>query len=192
MREDALTCTRRRGDLAGVVLVPAATRPRRDRPILRAAVRSVARAHRFGRGLQAHNAFEAAAAIAFWAFLSLVPLLVLVGFLVGRFARARGVDALVGPLLDVVPGAADGLIRSEVLRLAGADAATLAPLGVAGYLWTASSGLHNLMDVFETAVRVKRRAWWKQRAIALGWVAMGLAATCVLACALVKTDAMVR
>ena len=30
----------------------------------------------------------------------------------------------------------------------------LAPLGVIGFLWTASSGLHNLMDVFETAARV--------------------------------------
>ncbi len=172
--------------------VVARTRPRSEGALRRALVRSLARTLRFGRGLQAHNAFEAAAAIAFWAFLSLVPLLVLAGFLVGRFARARGVDALVGPLLDVVPGAADGLVRSEVQRLAGGDAATLAPLGLAGYFWTASSGLHNLMDVFETAAKVKRRAWWKQRAIALAWVGLGLAATCVLACTLVKLDATVR
>ena len=40
-------------------------------------------------------------------------------------------------------------MRSEIERLAGAHTAPLAPLGVAGYLWTASSGLHNLMDVLE-------------------------------------------
>ena len=59
-----------------------------------------------------------------------------------------------------------------------------------GYFWTASSGLHNLMDVFETAARVvKRRPWWLQRAIALGWVVAGLAAACVLAWSLVRVDA---
>jgi uncharacterized BrkB/YihY/UPF0761 family membrane protein len=50
---------------------------------------------RLAWGLSAHNGLEAAAAIAFWFFLSLVPLLVLLGFLVGQVARARGVDALV-------------------------------------------------------------------------------------------------
>ena len=103
--------------------------------------------------LLAHNAFETAAAVAFWFFLSLVPLLVLGGFLVGQVARARGVDDLVGPLLEIVPGTAEGLIRSELERLAGAHGTSIAPLGVAGFLWTASSGLHNLMDVFEATVQ---------------------------------------
>jgi membrane protein len=138
--------------------------------------------------MNAHDAFEAAAAIAFWFFLSIVPLLVIVGFLVAQVARSRGVDALVGPLLDVVPAAAEGIVRSEIERLAGGSVSSLAPLGVVGYLWTASSGLHNLMDVFESAVRVKRRPWWKQRVIALGWVVLGLASTCLLALVLVQMD----
>jgi membrane protein len=145
-------------------------------------------ARRFVLGLHAHNAFEAAASIAFWFFLSLMPLLVLVGFLIGRVARTRGVDALLGPLLDVVPGTAEALVRSELERLAGGSASSIAPLGVIGFLWTASSGLHNLMDVFEIAVRATRRSWWKQRVIALGWVALGLAAACVLAWLLMTLD----
>jgi membrane protein len=135
-----------------------------------------------------HHAFEAAAAIAFWFFLSLVPLLVLAGFLVGQVVRTRGVDALVGPLLDVIPGTAEGIVRAEVERLAGGNTAPLAPLGAAGYLWTASSGLHNLMDVFETAGQLKRRSWWKQRTLALGWVILGLATMCLLAWLLVQID----
>jgi uncharacterized BrkB/YihY/UPF0761 family membrane protein len=63
---------------------------------------------------------------------------------------------------------------------------------VVGFLWTASSGLHNLMDVFEKAVKVRRRPWWKQRAMALGWVVLGLATACALAWLLVKTDAVVN
>jgi membrane protein len=144
------------------------------------------------RGMYVHNAFEAAAAAAFWFFLSLIPLLVLAGFLVGQVARTRGVDALVGPLLDVVPTTAEAIMRKEVERLAGAGASSLAPLGVAGYLWTASSGLHNLMDVFETAAQVKPRAWWKQRGIALGWVLVGLATMCLLASLLVQIDSALR
>jgi membrane protein len=142
--------------------------------------------------MDAHSAFDAAAAVAFWFFLSLMPLLVVVGFLLGLVARTRGVDALVGPLLDVVPTTAEGLVRDEVERLAGGSASSLAPLGVAGYLWTASSGLHSLMDVFERAAQVRRRPWWQQRAMALGWVIIGLAVTCLLAWLLVEIDSALR
>ena len=153
--------------------------------------RAVPLARRFVRGLMAHDAFGAAAAIAFWLFLSLMPLLVLVGFLVGQVARVRGIDALVGPILEIVPGTAEGLVGKELQRLAGANA-SVAPVGIAGFLWTASSGLHALMDVFETAVKVKRRPWWKQRLIALGWVLLGLAAACALAWLFVRTDAVMN
>lgn len=141
--------------------------------------------------LKAHNAFEAAAAIAFWFFLSLVPLLVLLGFLVGLVARSRGVDTLLNPLLEVIPDTAEDIVRKELERLAGGTA-TLAPVGIVGYFWTASSGLHNLMDVFEIAARVKRRSWWAQRAIAIGWVVAGLVAACVLAWSLVRVDAVIH
>ena len=152
----------------------------------------VQRGRRFVRGLLAHDAFGAAASIAFWVFLSLVPLLVLVGFLVGRVARMHGVDALVGPILEVVPGTAEGLVGKEIERLAGAGSPSMAPVGVVGFLWTASSGLHNLMVVFEKAVKVRRRPWWKQRAIALAWVIVGLASACALAWLLVRTDAVLN
>jgi uncharacterized BrkB/YihY/UPF0761 family membrane protein len=142
---------------------------------------------RFVRGLEAHNAFEAAAAIAFWFFLSLIPLLVLLGFLLAQVARSRGVDALLAPLLEVVPETAEDILRKEVERMAGSTA-SLAPLGVVGFLWTASSGLHNLMDVFESGVRATRRAWWKQRAMAIGWVLGGLATACLLTWLIVKID----
>jgi membrane protein len=145
--------------------------------------------HRFIRGLQAHNAFQAAASIAFWFFLSLMPLLVLIGFLVGHVARTKGVDALLAPLLDVVPATAEDIVRKELERLAGGGASSLAPLGVAGFLWTASSGLHNLMDVFESKGTVEPRAWWQKRLIALAWVVLGLMAITVVTWLLVRIDA---
>jgi membrane protein len=143
---------------------------------------------RFVLGFRAHRGFEAAASIAFWFFLSFVPLLLLLGFLVGQVARSRGVDALLGPLLDVIPPSTEDLLRKELERMAGSTA-SVAPLGVAGYLWTASSGLHNLMDVFEATSNARGRPWWQQRVMALAWVAVGLLAAVMLALALVKIDA---
>jgi membrane protein len=137
--------------------------------------------------MAAHDAFRSAAAVAFWLFLSLVPLLVLVGFLVGQVARRRGVDALTEPLLQVVPATAEDLVRDEVQRLAGSRA-SLAPLGVLGYLWAASSGVHNLLDVFDRAVRGKPRPYWKKRAVSLAWVVLGLAIACLVAWSLVRLD----
>ena len=156
----------------------------RTPPLIR---RAYGAADRFVDELKAHNAFEAAAAIAFWFFLSLLPLLVLLGFLVSLVARSKGVDALLTPLLDVVPDTAEEIIRKELDRMAG-SAVSVAPLGIIGYLWTASSGLHNLMDVFEAAAQVERRPWWKQRVMALGWVLLGLATACLMAWLLVKVD----
>lgn len=152
-------------------------------------MRALRFARRFVDGIRSHGGLEAAASIAFWFFLSLVPLLVLLGFLVGQVARSKGVDALVTPVLDVVPATAEDIVRKEVERMAGSTA-SIAPLVVVGFFWTASSGLHNLMDVFEAAAKVDPRPWWKQRLIALVWVVLGLAAAVLLAVALVDLDGM--
>jgi membrane protein len=142
-------------------------------------------------GLADHDAFRSAAAVAFWFFLSLVPLLVLVGFVVGQVARRRGVDALAEPLLQVVPGTAEKIVRGEIERLSGSGS-SLAPLGVLGYMWSASTGLHNLLDVFDRAVRAKPRSYWEKRLIAIAWVIVGLAVTCSLAWLLVRLHLWLR
>jgi membrane protein len=156
----------------------------------------LAKALRFSRGvfrgLIRHDAFGSAAAVAFWLFLSLAPLFVFLGFLVGQVARRRGVDALLGPILEVIPAASEALVREELGRLAGRGAAPIAPVSVAGFLWTASSGVHNLMDLFEAMVRAPTRAYWKQRCLALGWVVAGLLAACLIAITLVRFDSALR
>src|SRR5437016_3320611 len=105
--------------------------------------------------MSAHNAFEGASAIAFWFFLSVVPLLVFVGWLLGSLARSRGIDFLLEPALELLPGpAAESLLRKELDRMSGGASAPVAPISIIGFLWTSSSGLHNLMDIFEIAVKV--------------------------------------
>jgi len=149
------------------------------------------RVWRFLDVMSGHNAFEGASAIAFWFFLSLVPLLVFIGWLLGTIARSKGVDFLAQPALELVPGpAAEALIRKELERMSsGGGSASIAPISVVGFLWTSSSGLHNLMDIFEIAVKVERRPWWKQRALALAWLVLGLVAISATAWTLVQLDA---
>jgi membrane protein len=132
----------------------------------------------FARGLEAHDAFNVAASIAYRLFLSLVPLLVIVGYFIGSFARSRGVDQVLGPLLDVIPPGAEELVHKELDRLAGGGSGSLAPLAIAGFLWSASSGCHSLMGALETAVHARPRPWWKKRAIAIACVVAGLAVAC--------------
>jgi membrane protein len=140
------------------------------------------------RGMRAHGAIDSARLMAFNFFLSVVPLLVLLGFVMGRFVRVRGVEALVGPLFDAMPAESTDLIRKELERLAGSSHASIAPLSAVTFLWLASSGIHQMMDVFEIASRAPRRAWWKQRVLAFGTVALGLTLVSATAWVIVAGD----
>lgn len=126
--------------------------------------------YRIAQGLHQHHALDAASAMAFHFFLSLIPLLVVMGYVLGLLVRQKGVEAFMDPLLEAAPEMATDLVRRELERLAGATSAPIAPLGVFGFLWIASSGTHGLMNVFEIALGAKRRPWWKKRLIATVWV----------------------
>jgi membrane protein len=147
---------------------------------------------RLGRGMYEHGALDSARLMAFNFFLSVVPLLVLMGFVLGRVVRRRGVEAVVGPLLETIPDASADLVRHELERLAGSSAASIAPLGVVTFLWLTSSGVHQMMDVFEVAAQAPRRPWWKQRVIALVTVALSLGSFSLAAWALVQGDDVVH
>jgi membrane protein len=145
-------------------------------------------AWRLFEGLRIHNAGDAAPAMAFHFFLSLVPLLVLVGFVLGHVARQRGVDALLGPAIETAPDAVEQLVRVELERMAGTRASSVAPLSVLGFLWLAATGTHGLMDAFEVAAGASRRPWWKKRIISLAWVASTLMLLGILGWGMIRID----
>lgn len=128
------------------------------------------------RGLFKHHAFDHAATMAFYFFLGTIPLLVFVGLLVGNIVQRQGAEALATPLYRAMPRVASELFRHELYKIADASAPTVAPLGVLGFLWLTTNGVHNLMDVFELLVGARPRPWWKQRLIAVVWVVAGLLA----------------
>jgi membrane protein len=129
-------------------------------------------------GLHKHHAFDHAATMAFYFFLGTIPLLVLVGLLVGHIVEIEGATALAGPLYRLLPGVTATLIRNELHDIAQAEATSIAPVGVLGFLWLTSNGFHNLMDVFELLIGARPRSWLRQRAVAIAWVIVTLVITC--------------
>src|SRR5271170_2683816 len=106
------------------------------------------RVNQFVDAVAAHHGFDGAASIAFWFFMSLVPLLVFAGWILGAVARSKGADFLLNPVLDLLPGAAaESLVREQIERMSRPGSDPIAPLAILGFLWSSSSGLHNLMDV---------------------------------------------
>jgi membrane protein len=128
------------------------------------------------QGLFIHHAFDHAATMAFYFFLGMIPLLVFVGLLVGSVVQREGAEELAAPLYRAMPHAASELLRHELYAIADANAGSIAPLSIAGFLWLTTNGVHNLMDVFEILVKSQPRSWFRQRLIAVMWVAGTLAA----------------
>ena len=148
--------------------------------------------HRLGHGLVLHDVLLAAPAMAFHFFLSLLPLLIFIGYVVGLIARRRGVDAVLSPLLDNLPGTAESVVKKEVERLAGGSGTALGPVAAATFLWIASGGTHGLMNAVENVIGAPRRPWWKKRVLSLAWVVASLGAFALAAFALVQWDAVVH
>lgn len=161
----------------------------KDAPLWRRVMRGV---HRLGHGLVIHDALLAAPAMAFHFFLSLLPLLVFVGYVVGLIARRRGVDAVLSPVLDNLPGTAEAVVKKEVERLAGAGGAALGPVAAASFLWIASGGTHGLMNAVENVVGARRRPWWRKRLLAVAWVVASLGAFALAAFAIVQWDTAIH
>lgn len=161
----------------------------KDAPVWRRVGRAI---HRLGHGLVLHDVLLAAAAMAFHFFLSLLPLLVFVGFIVGLIARRRGVDAVLSPVLDNLPTTSEAVVKTEVQRLAGAGGATLGPAAALSFLWVASGGMHGLINAVETVVGAPRRKWIKKRLLALALVIAALGAFALAAFSLVKWDAVMH
>lgn len=115
--------------------------------------------------LDQHHAIMFASAIAFDAFLSLVPLAAF-GGMVLHLIHESG-EVLIGPLLRASPPPVAELVASAVTRLSDDNAAVIAPLSIAGFIWTSSAGISTAMSVFESMFHSPPRPWWWRRGIAM-------------------------
>lgn len=142
------------------------------------------------QGLYHHDEiFHAAPGMAFHFFLSLLPLLVFVGYVLGLIAEHEGVASIISVLLHNLPPTTEALVSKEVGRLTDAD--RLGPLAAIGFFWIASGGTQGLMQAVERVVGVPRRAWWRQRLLALGWVVATLIAFAVASFGVIQWENVV-
>jgi membrane protein len=129
------------------------------------AVRSVV------ESLDRHAATRAASAMAFDAFLSLIPLVAFAGYVLSRLHQ--GTDLVLKPLLRAAPAGVGQIVTEEFIRLA--ESTAVAPISISGFLWMSSAGLSTAMGVFETIYNSSERAWYVRRAIAAACVIASVA-----------------
>src|SRR4051812_3436515 len=86
--------------------------------------------------LDRYAAARAASAMAFDAFLSLIPLIAGAGVILHRVHTTGA--ATLGPLLRPMPTAVAQLIDGEFLRLSDAGFAVFAPLVLSAFAWVSS------------------------------------------------------
>ncbi len=122
--------------------------------------------------------------MAFNFFLSVIPTVALLGFILSHLVRKRGLW-LLEPLGDAIPFAKE-IGAHELDRMANMVA--VAPISILGFLWVTSTGTSSLIDTFEVALGAKRRAWWVQRMIAVTWVLSVIAATTATIAAAISID----
>ncbi len=140
---------------------------------------------RFARGLwillvnlDRYAAARAASAMAFDAFLSLIPLVAAAGVILHRLHSSSATT--LGPLLKAIPPAVAQLLDSEFLRLSDAGFAVFAPLVILAFAWVSSAGLSTALGVFECIYIGVERPWWKRRLIAMAYVLGGLVAVSIV------------
>ncbi len=129
--------------------------------------------------LDKHYGVLAASAIAFDAFLSLIPLAAFGGYILQRLHQ-KG-EVVLAPLLRGAPPPVAELVIDSVSRLSATSAAVVAPVSIAAFLWTSSAGISTAMGVFENTFASPPRPWWWRRLIAMASVIAAVAMMGVLA-----------
>lgn len=118
--------------------------------------------------LDLHNASRAASAMAFDAFLSIIPLLAVAGWALHRLRD--DVAHILAAVLRVAPPAVSAGLGAEFFRMSTTNAIVLAPLFLGAFLWVSSAGASTAMGVFETMFVSPPRPWWKRRIIGMALV----------------------
>jgi len=130
----------------------------------------------------------AAAAVAYHAFLALVPLLIATLSIYGLFAEPSNVTALVDRLGPSVPQAVSDLIEEQLTTVVNGATGALSVglvISLVVALWAASSGIGQLMEAVNIAYDedIDERPFWRRRGLALALTLLVIAALAIAATA---------
>lgn len=124
---------------------------------------------------------DIATEMAFWLFLSLLPIAAVAGFVAARFAMSD--SGATSSLLSTVPPAVRELLTKELANVSAWNEGAVAPLAAGTFIWLASSGIHAVFDGLEIETEATARPWWKKRLLAIAaclLLSVGVAAIAVL------------
>ena len=140
-----------------------------------ARVERLIKSTRFGRGLwllvvnlDHHHAGSVANSMAFDAFLSIIPLIALAGWILDRLHESG--DLLLRSLLTAAPLPIQQLAGAEFLRLSEGGMAAVPPISLVAFTWVTSSGMSTAIGEFEVIFHAPPRGYWVRRAMAVGCV----------------------
>jgi len=115
--------------------------------------------------LSASRIFGVGAEMAFWLFLSLLPLAAVAGLLAARLTTRSG--AAMTQVLGSLPRATRELLAQELTRVAAWNGGKVGVAAAVTFVWLASSGIHAVFDGVEIATEVVPRPWWRKRLLAI-------------------------
>src|SRR5262249_46390065 len=105
-----------------------------------------------------------AAEMAFWLFLSLIPLAAVAGLVAAKVALN---SADVAALLDSMPPETRHMVSRQLSHVAPWKGGAVGAPAAGVFFWLASGGVHSVFDLLEVKAGASR-PWWKKRLIALG------------------------
>jgi len=114
--------------------------------------------------------FGLAGEMAFWVFLSLIPIAAVAGLVVAKLAFRDGGSSASG-FLSTMPPAMRELLNKELANVSAWNGGAVAPVAAATFVWLAATGVHAVFDGLELETESVPRPWWRKRVLAI--------ATCV-------------
>lgn len=104
--------------------------------------------------------------MAFWLFLSLLPLAAVAGLVAAKLAAGNW--SIAAPLLTSLPAATRELLHGELGKMAAWNGGKVGFWAGVMFIWLASSGVHSIFDGIEIESNAPPRPWWRKRLLAIG------------------------
>jgi membrane protein len=133
----------------------------------------------------ADNCLGLAAQLAYYFFLALFPALLFLVALISFLPLGDLLNTITQTLGRVAPPEVLAIIQDQIVKIAERDQGGLLTVGVAGAVWSTSSGMTAIIDTLNRAYDIQEsRPWWKVRLNAIG-LTIAIALFIVLSTALV-------
>jgi membrane protein len=132
-----------------------------------------------------------AAEMAFWLFLSLIPLAAVAGLVAAKVAVSNK-DMML--LLASLPAESRDFVAKQLRHVAAWNGGSVGAPAALVFVWLGSGGIHAVFDVLEVKAH-ESRPWWKKRVLAIAScvaLSIGTALIAVLAAGLNVVLGLVR